>query len=206
FSGKREAARGVRPARQHAGGRRGPAGGLRAGQRLHAGARGRGAAHHRHVDEEHAAGGAPAPTAAGGRGNVAGKSRMIRIGLTGGLASGKSTVAGMLRDRGIAVVDADEIAKRILHGQARATVVAEFGAGILAGDGTAIAPEKLAAEVFAPGGEAKLAAVEAALLLEAGAAAGFDKLVVVTAPQEVRVRRFIERTGASRQHALQRMA
>jgi len=160
---------------------------------------------------------------------------MIRIGLTGGLASGKSTVAGMLRDRGIAVVDADEIAKRILHGQARATVVAEFGAGILAGDGTAIAPEKLAAEVFAPGGEAKLAAlnrilhpptmaaqeaelrraeaagaraaaVEAALLLEAGAAAGFDKLVVVTAPQEVRVRRFIERTGASRQHALQRMA
>lgn len=159
---------------------------------------------------------------------------MIRIGLTGGLASGKSTVAEMLRARGVPVIDADALAKQILQGEARAAVLAEFGNGILSEDGVAIASEKLAAVVFAAGAEAKLAAlnrilhprtikaqeaelrrleaagaraaaVEAALLLEAGAGESFDKLVVVAAPEEERIRRFCERTGASRERALERL-
>ncbi|MGC8472016.1 MAG: dephospho-CoA kinase [Acidimicrobiales bacterium] len=62
---------------------------------------------------------------------------MLRIGLTGGIGAGKSTVAGMLARRGAVVVDADEIAREVVApgGPAYEAVVARFGAGILGPDG-----------------------------------------------------------------------
>ena len=74
----------------------------------------------------------------------------VRIGLTGGIASGKSLVAGMLRDLGAAVVDADQIARDVLapDGAAYAEVVRAFGPGIVRPDGT-IDRKALAARIFA---------------------------------------------------------
>ncbi|MDA8314531.1 MAG: dephospho-CoA kinase [Actinomycetota bacterium] len=62
---------------------------------------------------------------------------MLRIGLTGGIGAGKSTVAAMLARRGAVVVDADEIAREVVApgGPAYEAVVARFGAGILGPDG-----------------------------------------------------------------------
>jgi dephospho-CoA kinase len=62
---------------------------------------------------------------------------MLRVGLTGGIGSGKSTVAAMLEGRGALVVDADEIAREVVAPGAPAyeAVVARFGPAILAHDG-----------------------------------------------------------------------
>ena len=64
---------------------------------------------------------------------------MLLIGLTGGIGSGKSTVAAMLRDQGIRVVDADQIAREVVEpGQpALAELVEVFGQDILNDDGRA---------------------------------------------------------------------
>jgi|SRR6185312_2179141 len=158
---------------------------------------------------------------------------MLRLAITGGLASGKSSVAELLRQRGIPVVDADALGHEILQGEARDEVVAAFGAGVLqAGE---IAPALLADRVFAPGAEAELAtlnhilhprimaeasrrldeyerqgrevaAVEAALLIEANLLRGFDAVVLVTAPAALRAERFRRRTGASEEQAMARLA
>ncbi|HET9784657.1 MAG TPA: dephospho-CoA kinase [Terriglobales bacterium] len=158
---------------------------------------------------------------------------MLRLAITGGLASGKSTVAGLLRARGIPVVDADALGHELLHGEAQAEVVAVFGPDIV--ENGRISPARLAARVFAPGGEAELArlnrilhprileeaarrldeyekqgreaaGVEAALLIEAGLLAGFDQVVLVTAPPAVRIERFVRRTGADEAQARARLA
>ncbi|HTX63960.1 MAG TPA: dephospho-CoA kinase [Acidimicrobiales bacterium] len=73
----------------------------------------------------------------------------LRIGLTGGIGSGKSTVAGMLAERGAAVVDADEIAREVVApgGPAYHQVVERFGPAVLARDGT-LERAALAAVVF----------------------------------------------------------
>ena len=75
---------------------------------------------------------------------------MLRVGLTGGIASGKSTVASLLRDRDYPVLDADSLARELLEpGQdAYQEVVREFGDGILA-EGGAVDRPKLGAIVFA---------------------------------------------------------
>ena len=74
---------------------------------------------------------------------------MVRIGLTGGIGTWKSTVAKMLAARGAAVVDADEIAKEIVApgGAAYDAVVERFGRGVVSGDGT-VDRAALAAIVF----------------------------------------------------------
>ncbi len=161
---------------------------------------------------------------------------MIKLALTGGLCSGKSTVAAMLRERGVFVVDADALGHELLQGEAREAVLARFGAAIAAADGS---PDRwrLAAQVFAdPGALAALeailhprimarageameraaaagrgvGAVEAALILEAGLERGFDQVWVVVAEVETRIARFIARSGAghggTREQALARMA
>jgi dephospho-CoA kinase len=73
----------------------------------------------------------------------------LRIGLTGGIASGKSTVAAALRDAGAAVVDADRIAREVVApgGPAYDDVVRAFGPGIV-GSGGAIDRKALGARIF----------------------------------------------------------
>lgn len=136
------------------------------------------------------------------------------VGLTGNIACGKSTVAGMLADLGAVVIDADAVVHELqrrgtsLH----AAVVAEFGVGILRDDG-AIDRAKLGAIVFADPQrlarlealthpavieevearlrkvEAPAAVVEAVKLVEAGMHRRCDSLWVVTCPRAVQVER-----------------
>ena len=76
--------------------------------------------------------------------------RPLRIGLTGGIGSGKSMVARQLQELGAAVVDADAIAREVAApgGPAYATIVQAFGPGVLCGDGS-LDRKALAARVFA---------------------------------------------------------
>lgn len=73
----------------------------------------------------------------------------VRVGLTGGIGTGKSTVAGMLAERGAALVDADEIAREVVvpGGPAYDALVGRFGRAVLARDGT-VDRAALAALVF----------------------------------------------------------
>jgi len=145
---------------------------------------------------------------------------MLRIGLTGGVACGKSTVGAMLAERGAHYLQADTLAHQ-LYAPGEATydsVVAHFGREILNPDGTinrgrlanAAFPARIAelnaivhpAVVAAqnrwmddiqqtdPDG---IAVVEAALIVEAGAARDFDKLIVVTCNLEQKIARYAQR-------------
>lgn len=139
------------------------------------------------------------------------------VGLTGGIGSGKSEVARLLAAYGAVVVDADALAREaVAPGTAGLErVVAEFGAEILDPDGT-LDRGRLAAEVFAdPQARRRLEAIvhpvvaarsaelvaaapddavvvyDVPLLVENGLAPGFDLVVVVDAPEEVRVERLV---------------
>ncbi len=141
----------------------------------------------------------------------------MRIGLTGGLASGKSTVARLLAAAGFLVVDADRlVAELYAPGEAGARLVAElFGSEYLAPDG-AVDRARLAGLVFAdPAARrrleaaihplvrrrfAELAAVssvptvlEATLLVEAGYAPDFDLVVTIEADPARRLERAVRR-------------
>lgn len=158
---------------------------------------------------------------------------MRRIGLTGGIASGKSAVAAMLRELGFPVLDADQLAHRLVEpGQPGFDqVVGEFGKAILAPDGR-IDRARLGTIVFADRGkldrlnaivhplvrEAMLgqfaaweregvagpAFLEAALIVEAGLHHDLDGLVVVWSTPEQQVARQVAR-GASEEEARRRI-
>jgi dephospho-CoA kinase len=151
---------------------------------------------------------------------------MLRVGLTGGIATGKSTVVAMLRELGCHVLEADKIAHRMIEpgGAAYDEVVREFGRDILQPDGRVDRP-KLGAIVFAdPKKLARLnalvhpptlaaqdrelaeieraephaiAVIEAALLIEAGYHKKLDCLVVTWSTPEQQLARLTE-TGAGR--------
>ena len=156
---------------------------------------------------------------------------MLRIGLTGGIGSGKSTVAALLADHGARVVDADRIAREVVEPgtPGLAAVVAEFGDGVLAADGS-LDRAALAGIVFAdPAARARLDAVvhplvraraaeavaaappdavvvqDVPLLVETGQAGSYDLVLVVETDPEVRVRRLVER-GLSADDARARIA
>lgn len=139
------------------------------------------------------------------------------VGLTGGIAAGKSTVAELLREAGLMVIDSDRLVAELYRpGGAGAAAVAElFGRGVLDADG-GVDHQKLAGAVFGDAAArqrlerrihplvrqrfAELAAaeegvivLEATLLVEAGYAPDFDLLVTVEAAPETRLRRAIER-------------
>jgi len=159
---------------------------------------------------------------------------MLRIGLTGGIASGKSTVASMLRDREVPILDADAIGHELLEpGQdAYKEIIRDFGEGVLAPGGT-VDRKKLGAMVFAdpakrerlnqimhpriqaivaewfrrldrPGGP-HFAVEDAALIIEAGAKKNFDRVVVCWCKGEQQIERLAER-GMSRADAERRIA
>jgi dephospho-CoA kinase len=147
---------------------------------------------------------------------------MLRVGLTGGVACGKTTVARMLRERGAYTLLADRLAHDLMRpGEAvYARVVERFGRGILNQDGSINRP-KLAELAFAGriqelnaivhpavleaedrwmdevgrGDPAAITVSEAALLYEAGGHQRFDRMIAVTCPFESKVRRFAQRVG-----------
>lgn len=159
---------------------------------------------------------------------------MITVGLTGGIGSGKSTVAGLLASYGAVVVDADVLAREAVAtgtpGLAR--VVAEFGTGVLGADGS-LDRSRLAALVF--GDPERLAALNAivhpyvaARRTELAAAAAiadadavvvfdvpllvengltdYDLIVVVDASAETQLRRLVDDRGMDESQARARMA
>ncbi|MGY1716840.1 dephospho-CoA kinase [Geodermatophilus nigrescens] len=156
---------------------------------------------------------------------------MLRIGLTGGIGSGKSTVAALLAARGAVVVDADRIAREVVEPgtPGLAAVVGSFGPGVLTADG-ALDRAALASIVFAdPEARARLdgivhplvraraqevvagAAADAVvvqdvpLLVETGQAGQYDLVLVVEADLETRVARLLLR-GLTEEDARARIA
>jgi dephospho-CoA kinase len=159
---------------------------------------------------------------------------MLRVGLTGGLASGKSFVGETLRELGCYLIRADDLGHQVLapDGETYAAVVKEFGREILRVDGT-IDRRRLASIVFKDGAElAKLNALvhpavqargahlldeyaashprgiavyEAAILIETGSYRDFAKLIVAVCGIEQQIERAMGRDGISREEALDRL-
>ncbi len=156
------------------------------------------------------------------------------IGLTGGIASGKSTVAKLLAELGVAVIDADALAREVVApgSDGLREVVQSFGAAVLGADGS-LDREALGAIVFGdPEARRKLNAIthprigllsaerivaaqasaspyvvyEAALLVETGAHKGFAALIVVAADATTQSTRAIARDGSSQEAAQARIA
>jgi len=155
------------------------------------------------------------------------------IGLTGGLASGKSTVGRFLREDGFAIVDTDVVGHELLEGRESAVVqalVGAFGTSILIDDG--VSRPALAQRVFGDssakatleailhpaiekttwerigqlhGEGQEVVVVEVPLLVEVGWDARMDKVLVVDCPEAVQISRYVERTGDILENALKRM-
>ena len=159
---------------------------------------------------------------------------MIVAGLTGGIATGKSLVASMLRDEGIPVFDADVIAREIVQPGRPAwdEIVKTFGEGVLAADRTLDRP-KLAAIVFSDAQKRKaleaithpkireeiaknilevamkggdVAVVDAALMIETGWANDFAGVIVVDVPADLQLARLTARDKVAEADAKKRIA
>jgi len=154
------------------------------------------------------------------------------VGLTGGIGSGKSTVAGMMREQGLPVIDADLIAREVVEpGTPAHADIARAWPEVIESNGH-IDRKKLAAIVFADKeSKARLEAIthprireqvavraaaleaaghpmavlEAALLVETGFYKQLDGLVVVSASEEAQVERVLARDACSRESVLARI-
>ncbi len=165
---------------------------------------------------------------------VAGRGTVLRVGLTGGIASGKSTIMRMLAGLGCITVDADAIVARLYRpGEAgHEAIVRTYGPGILLADGE-IDRKKLAALAFSNAEEAQklnalihpivlaeearmmseaeergsdgIYVVEATLLLEAGGRQRYDKIIVIDVAPDVQIERAIGR-GMTRADVTSRIA
>jgi dephospho-CoA kinase len=156
---------------------------------------------------------------------------MVRVGLTGGIASGKSMVADELAARGAIIIDADVLAREVVEPgtPARAAIIGRFGAQVLR-DGQ-IDRARLAQIVFAdpharrdlerivhPAVRARAAELERAagdaavvvhvipLLVETGQHQDFDVVVTVDADHETQIQRLMVRNGFTRAEAESRIA
>lgn len=155
---------------------------------------------------------------------------MLKVGITGGIGSGKSTVAGVFETLGIPVYHADTAAKKLMQEDAalQAAIVEAFGEAVY--ENGVLQRAKLASMVF--NNKEKLALLnsivhpatiadaerwmqaqkapyvlkEAALLFESGSAEGLDYVIGVWAPEALRIKRVMARDKVSRNEVLQRMA
>jgi dephospho-CoA kinase len=158
-----------------------------------------------------------------GVGQRTGDGDVLTVGLTGNIASGKSTVARVWESLGATVIDADVLARRAVEPgtPGLASIVAEWGDDVLASDGTLdraamrdivfrdpaararlehiVHPEvgRLRDEEFRASAERgdALVVADVPLLFEAGLEDEFDVVVLVEAPEAVRLRRLVERRG-----------
>ncbi|MED5078370.1 dephospho-CoA kinase [Geobacillus stearothermophilus] len=155
------------------------------------------------------------------------------IGLTGGIASGKSTVSAMMRELGLPVIDADEAARAVVRPgeEAYRQIVAAFGPGILRADGE-IDRAKLGAIVFNDEQQrkvlnaivhpavrkkmlaekeahirsgAKTVVLDIPLLFESGLTHWVDKVLVVYVDDDIQLRRLMARNGFTEEEALARI-
>jgi dephospho-CoA kinase len=160
---------------------------------------------------------------------------MLKVGLTGGLATGKTHVAGVLAQLGCHVLSADQLGHQVLlpGGEAYDGVVREFGPQILGSDG-GIDRRSLAVQVFEhperlqrlnllvhphvirreelwlaqirATDPSAIAVIEAAILIETGSYKRFDRLILTVCSREVQVHRHMERSGESEAEARARVA
>lgn len=160
---------------------------------------------------------------------------MLKVGLTGGIATGKSYVLGVLRELGCEVSDADTLAHQAIEPgkPAQQEIVNEFGPGVLNEDGTinratlgslvfadAAKRERLNAIVHPRVYEAQaewlaavatrnpqaIAVLDAALIIETGSYKRFDKIVVVWCEPELQLERLMTRNNLPREQAEARIA
>lgn len=157
---------------------------------------------------------------------------MLRVGLTGGIGAGKSTVAARLAEHGAVLIDADKLAREVVEPgtEGLAALVGAFGADILTAEGALDRPA-LAAKAFSDEASRKrlnsilhpligrrtaelMAAVppdaivvhDVPLLVEGGLGGGYHLVLVVDAPVDVRVRRLVEARGMAEADARARIA
>jgi dephospho-CoA kinase len=151
------------------------------------------------------------------------------VGLTGGIATGKSTVAGILRSMGVPVIDADQVAREVVEPGEPALdrIAAAFGRDMLSPDGTLDRarlrkrivrdPEarRTLESITHPPIRARIAAraleladaghehvvVEAALLVETGSYREYPILLVVSATPEIQIARLVSRDGITEEEA-----
>lgn len=155
---------------------------------------------------------------------------MYKIGITGGIGSGKSTVCALLSERGVAVYDSDAEAKRLMAESEtlRQQIVEAFGAECYGDEG--LDRKYLASQVFgnaealqrlnaivhpavkddfrawAERQQGAYVVLESAILFESGFDKEVDATLAVMAPLEERLRRTMERDGANREQVLSRIA
>lgn len=159
---------------------------------------------------------------------------MLKVGLTGGIGSGKSSVSALFSDWGSYIFDADSVAKEILnHNEtAQGEIIAEFGTDILDGNNS-IDKQKLARVAFQDENhqlrlntiihpyvfseidskfdiilakkEHDIFVVDAALIYESGADTHMDYVIVVTSHLRLRTQRVMERGGLTREEFLDRV-
>lgn len=155
---------------------------------------------------------------------------MIKVGICGGIGSGKSTICDMFASRGVAIYSADDRAKELMQGgELSQSLVAAFGKECYLPDGS-LNRVWLAARVFGDDQQLSLlnsivhpavradferwaseqsgdyVIFEAAILFEAGFASAVDVTVAVVAPRALRLERAMKRDGATREQIEARMA
>jgi len=160
---------------------------------------------------------------------------VLRVGLTGGLACGKSFVGHALADLGCYLIEADKLGHEVMlpGGEAYAAIVREFGSAILDGEGrinrrrlsgivwdNAERLEKLSSLVHPPVQQREetrmaeiartdpraIVVVEAAILVETGRYKSFDRLIVVTCTPEHQMERALQRGSYNKQEILARLS
>ncbi len=160
--------------------------------------------------------------------------KFLLVGLTGGIATGKSTVSEMLRQRGAVIIDADVLAREVVEpGEpALRAIVAEFGAGVLQPDGR-LDRKKLGAIVFGDAAKRKrlegithpairerfarhlaelmaagfagLVFFDAPVMIESGNYKTMDRMVVVATDEPIQVARLMARDGIDRDEAMRKI-